>query len=204
MTIGFARRFATYKRANLIFSDLERLRSIGADRIQFVFAGKAHPRDEGGKQLIRDIFEGASKVSDEIPVVFLEDYSMDTGLAMTSGVDIWLNNPIRPMEASGTSGMKAAMNGVPNCSILDGWWPEACEHGVNGWAIGKGEDERDDDRDARAIYDTLEHEVLAAWDDGPEHWNDLMRASIATSARFTGARMISEYLRFYSNFGSSS
>ena len=204
LTIGFARRFATYKRANLIFSDLERLRSIGADRIQFVFAGKAHPRDEGGKQLIRDIFEGASKVSDEIPVVFLEDYSMDTGLAMTSGVDIWLNNPIRPMEASGTSGMKAAMNGVPNCSILDGWWPEACEHGVNGWAIGEGEDERDDDRDARAIYDTLEHEVLPARDDGPEHWNNLMRASIATSARFTGARMISEYLRFYSNFGSSS
>ncbi|MCH2637132.1 MAG: alpha-glucan family phosphorylase [Candidatus Thalassarchaeum sp.] len=204
LTIGFARRFATYKRANLIFSDLERLRSIGADRIQFVFAGKAHPRDEGGKQLIRDIFEGASKVSDEIPVVFLEDYSMDTGLAMTSGVDIWLNNPIRPMEASGTSGMKAAMNGVPNCSILDGWWPEACEHGVNGWGIGKGEDERDDERDAKAVYDTLEHEVLPAWNDGAEHWNDLMRASIATRARFTGSRMISDYLPFYSNFGSSS
>jgi starch phosphorylase len=204
LTIGFARRFATYKRANLVFSDLERLRSIGAGKIQFVFAGKAHPRDEGGKQLIRDIFEGAAQVADEIPVAFLEDYSMDTGLAMTSGVDIWLNNPIRPMEASGTSGMKAAMNGVPNCSILDGWWPEACEHGVNGWGIGEGEENRDDVRDATAVYDTLEHEVLPAWNDGPEHWNDLMRASIATSARFTGARMISDYLRFYSNFGSSS
>ena len=204
LTIGFARRFATYKRANLIFSDLQRLRAIGAGKIQFVFAGKAHPRDEGGKQLIRDIFEGAAQVVDEIPVAFLEDYSMDTGLAMTSGVDIWLNNPIRPMEASGTSGMKAAMNGVPNCSILDGWWPEACEHGVNGWGVGEGEDERDDARDAKAVYDTLEHEVLPAWNDGPEHWNDLMRASIATSARFTGARMISDYLRFYSNFGSSS
>ena len=204
LTIGFARRFATYKRANLVFSDLERLRSLGAGNIQFVFAGKAHPRDEGGKQLIRDIFEGAAQVADEIPVAFLEDYSMDTGLAMTSGVDIWLNNPIRPMEASGTSGMKAAMNGVPNCSILDGWWPEACEHGVNGWGIGEGEDERDDARDAKAVYDTLEHEVLPAWNGGAEHWNDLMRASIATSARFTGARMISDYLRFYSNFGSSS
>jgi starch phosphorylase len=203
LTIGFARRFATYKRANLVFSNLERLRSIGAGKIQFVFAGKAHPRDEGGKQLIRDIFEGAAQLVDEIPVAFLEDYSMDTGLAMTSGVDIWLNNPIRPMEASGTSGMKAAMNGVPNCSILDGWWPEACEHGVNGWGIGEGEDARDDERDAKAVYDTLEHEVLPAWNDGP-HWNDLMRASIATSARFTGARMISDYLRFYSNFGSSS
>jgi glycogen phosphorylase len=204
LTIGFARRFATYKRANLVFSDLDRLREIGAGNIQFVFAGKAHPRDEGGKQLIRDIFEGASQLVDEIPVAFLEDYSMDTGLAMTSGVDIWLNNPIRPMEASGTSGMKAAMNGVPNCSILDGWWPEACEHGVNGWGIGEGEDERDDVRDATAVYDTLEQEVLAAWNDGPEHWNDLMRASIATSARFTGARMISEYLRFYASFDQSS
>ena len=204
LTIGFARRFATYKRANLVFSNLERLREIGAEKIQFVFAGKAHPRDEGGKQLIRDIFEGAAQLVGEIPVAFLEDYSMDTGLAMTSGVDIWLNNPIRPMEASGTSGMKAAMNGVPNCSILDGWWPEACEHGVNGWGIGEGEDDRDDVRDAKAVYDTLEHEVLPAWNDGPEHWNDLMRASIATSARFTGARMISEYLRFYSNFPSSS
>ena len=204
LTIGFARRFATYKRANLVFSDLERLRRIGTGKIQFVFAGKAHPRDEGGKQLIRDIFEGAAQVADEIPVAFLEDYSMDTGLAMTSGVDIWLNNPIRPMEASGTSGMKAAMNGVPNCSILDGWWPEACEHGVNGWGIGEGEDERDDARDAIAVYDTLEHEVLPAWNGRSEHWNDLMRASIATSARFTGARMISDYLRFYANFPSSS
>ena len=86
---------------------------------------------------------------------------------MTSGVDIWLNNPIRPMEASGTSGMKAAMNGVPNCSILDGWWPEACEHGVNGWGIGEGEENRDDVRDATAVYDTLEHEVLPAWNGGP-------------------------------------
>jgi alpha-glucan phosphorylase-like protein len=200
LTIGFARRFATYKRANLVFSDLERLRSIGAGRIQFVFSGKAHPKDEGGKQLIRDIFASAGEVAEDIPVAFIENYDMATGLAMTSGVDIWLNNPIRPLEASGTSGMKAAMNGVPNCSILDGWWPEGCEHGVNGWAIGHSEDERDDARDAENIYNVLEHEVLPLWDEGPERWAKLMRASIATSARFTGARMIADYLHFYDKF----
>ena len=200
LTIGFARRFATYKRANLVFSDLERLRKIGAGKIQFVFAGKAHSRDEGGKQLIRDIFAGAEQISDEIPVAFLEDYSMATGLAITGGVDIWLNNPVRPMEASGTSGMKAAMNGVPNFSILDGWWPEACEHGVNGWAIGKAEDDRDDQRDVDSLYSVLENEVLQAWLVGEERWAHLMRAAIATSARFTGARMISDYVHFYDSF----
>jgi len=200
LTIGFARRFATYKRANLVFSDLERLREIGAGKIQFVFSGKAHPRDEGGKALIKSIFDSAKDLEQDIPVAFLEDYSMATGLAMTGGVDIWLNNPIRPMEASGTSGMKAAMNGVPNCSILDGWWPEGCEHGVNGWAIGKADDERDDVRDAKNVLDVIENEVLPAWDEGDEKWCELMRASIATSARFTGARMISDYLRFYDSF----
>ena len=200
LTIGFARRFATYKRANLVFSNLERLREIGAGRIQFVFAGKAHPRDEGGKALIKSIFASAKDLSEDIPVAFLEDYSMATGLAMTSGVDIWLNNPIRPLEASGTSGMKAAMNGVPNCSILDGWWPEGCEHGVNGWAIGGEDDDSDDERDAKNVLDVLENEVLPAWDEGDEKWCELMRASIATSARFTGARMISDYRRFYDSF----
>ena len=200
LTIGFARRFATYKRANLVFSDLERLREIGAGKIQFVFSGKAHPRDEGGKALIKSIFDSAKDLEQDIPVAFLEDYSMATGLAMTGGVDIWLNNPIRPMEASGTSGMKAAMNGVPNCSILDGWWPEGCEHGVNGWAIGEADDERDDVRDAQNVLDVIENEVLPAWNEGDEKWCELMRASIATSARFTGARMISDYLRFYDSF----
>jgi len=202
LTIGFARRFATYKRANLVFSDLERLRSIGSGNIQFVFSGKAHPKDEGGKQLIRDIFSSASEVDHEIPVAFIENYDMATGLAMTSGVDIWLNNPIRPLEASGTSGMKAAMNGVPNCSILDGWWPEACEHGVNGWQIGQAEDERNDERDAENIYAVLENDVLPVWKEGGARWAKMMRASIATSARFTGARMISDYLHFYNAFSS--
>tara|TARA_B100001113_G_scaffold353408_1_gene357637 strand:- start:595 stop:2244 length:1650 start_codon:yes stop_codon:yes gene_type:complete len=200
LTIGFARRFATYKRANLVFHDLDKLREFGAGKIQFVFSGKAHPRDEGGKQLIRDIYGSAKHISQDIPVAFLENYDMDTGLAITSGVDIWLNNPVRPMEASGTSGMKAAMNGVPNCSILDGWWPEGCQHGVNGWAIGSSEDERDDERDAENIYSVLQNEVLPSWEKGNQIWANIMRASIATSARFTGARMISEYMKFYNSF----
>jgi len=200
LTVGFARRFATYKRANLVFSDIERLRKIAGGEIQFVFSGKAHPKDEGGKQLIRDIYGSAKQIEGEIPVAFLENYDMDTGLAITSGVDIWLNNPIRPLEASGTSGMKAAMNGVPNCSILDGWWPEGCQHGVNGWAVGKSEDNRDDARDADNIYNVLEHDVLPAWRQRGAVWANIMRSSIATSARFTGARMISDYLRFYDSF----
>jgi len=200
LTVGFARRFATYKRANLVFSDIERLRDIAGGEIQFVFSGKAHPRDEGGKQLIRDIYGSAKQIEGEIPVAFLENYDMDTGLAITSGVDIWLNNPIRPLEASGTSGMKAAMNGVPNCSILDGWWPEGCQHGVNGWAIGESEDDRDDERDANNIYEVLEQDVLPAWRQGGTVWANIMRSSIATSARFTGARMITDYLRFYQSF----
>ena len=200
LTIGFARRFATYKRANLVFSDLERLRAIGAGRIQFVFSGKAHPRDEGGKALIRQIFEGAQELRDEIPVVFLQDYSMEIGRAMTGGVDVWLNNPIRPMEASGTSGMKAAMNGVPNLSILDGWWPEACIHGVNGWAIGNSEGERDDERDAKDLYRILEQDVLPVWENNRDRWIRIMLASMVASAGFTGARMIQDYIGFYDGF----
>lgn len=200
LTIGFARRFATYKRANLVFKDLERLRAIGAGKIQFVFSGKAHPRDKGGKQLIRDIFESAHQIADEIPVAFIENYDMHTGLMMTSGVDIWLNNPIRPMEASGTSGMKAAMNGVPNCSILDGWWPEACLHGVNGWAIGNAEDDRNDDRDAENIYNVLQHDVIPLWEQEGDGWAEMMKASIVASAGFTGQRMIQDYLEFYNQF----
>ena len=199
LTIGFARRFATYKRANLIFKNLERLRNIGSNKIQFVFSGKAHPKDIGGKMLIKSIYEGAKKIEDEIPVIFLENYSMETGLIMTAGSDIWLNNPIRPMEASGTSGMKAALNGTPNCSILDGWWPEACIHGKNGWAIGEGEDERDDERDAKNILDVLENEVLPSWEN-KHQWLEIMRQSIYTSIGFTGARMIEDYQKFYDSF----
>jgi len=200
LTIGFARRFATYKRANLVFHDLERLTNIGADKIQFVFSGKAHPRDNGGKDLIRSIFESASNIESSIPVAFLEDYDMQIGLDMTSGVDIWLNNPIRPMEASGTSGMKAAMNGVPNCSILDGWWPEACIHGKNGWAIGSAEDDRNDIRDANNLYNVIENEVLPVWESSIDNWANIMKSSIVASSNFTGNRMIQDYLEFYNKF----
>jgi len=200
LTIGFARRFATYKRANLVFHDLERLTKIGADKIQFVFSGKAHPRDNGGKDLIRSIFESASNIESTIPVAFLEDYDMQIGLDMTSGVDIWLNNPIRPLEASGTSGMKAAMNGVPNCSILDGWWPEACIHGKNGWAIGSAEDDRNDIRDANNLYNVIENEVLPVWESSIDNWANIMKSSIVASSNFTGNRMIQDYLEFYNKF----
>jgi starch phosphorylase len=200
LTIGFARRFATYKRASLVFRDIPRLNMIGSGNVQFVFSGKAHPRDEGGKALIREIFDASGKL-DDIPVAFLEDYSMATGLAMTSGVDIWLNTPVRPMEASGTSGMKAVMNGVPNLSILDGWWPEACRHGINGWGIGDKEDSRDDDRDANALYDLLEDEVLPAWKSNRERWLSIMRSAIIAGSGFTGQRMIREYENIYETFG---
>ena len=200
LTIGFARRFATYKRASLVFRDIPRLNMIGSGNVQFVFSGKAHPRDEGGKALIREIFDASGKL-DDIPVAFLEDYSMATGLAMTSGVDIWLNTPVRPMEASGTSGMKAVMNGVPNLSILDGWWPEACRHGINGWGIGDKEDSRDDDRDANALYDLLEDEVLPAWKSSRKRWLSIMRSAIIAGSGFTGQRMIREYENIYETFG---
>ena len=202
LTIGFARRFASYKRANLIFKNLVRLRNIGSNKIQFVFSGKAHPKDLGGKKLIKSIYDGGRKIQHEIPVVFLENYSMHTGLLMTAGSDVWLNNPIRPMEASGTSGMKAALNGTPNCSILDGWWPEACIHGKNGWAIGAGEDERDDDRDATNILDVLENEILPTWEN-KDLWLEMIRQSIYTSVGFTGTRMMEDYRNFYNSFDTS-
>ena len=199
LTIGFARRFATYKRASLIFRDIERLNSIASGKIQFVFSGKAHPKDEGGKELIKDIFR-SSRNLDDIPLAFLEDYSMATGLAITSGVDVWLNTPVRPMEASGTSGMKAVLNGVPNLSILDGWWPEACKHGINGWAIGNDHDERDDERDANSLYRVLELDVLPSWKDNRKVWVAMMKEAIKAGAGFTGQRMIRQYSEIYDKF----
>ncbi|MFH1755886.1 MAG: alpha-glucan family phosphorylase [Candidatus Latescibacterota bacterium] len=210
LTIGFARRFAPYKRANLLFSNVKRLISICEGKVQFVFAGKAHPNNETGKEIIRSIFTAAKELRGKVNVVFLPNYSMSTGLAMTSGVDVWLNNPVRPLEASGTSGMKASMNGVPNLSILDGWWPEACMHGVNGWSFGDVHEERTDDKDANALYFALEKEILPAWSGGGaacadgscggSGWTDIMRAAIATSARFTAARMVMEYDEIYASF----
>jgi starch phosphorylase len=194
LTVGFARRAASYKRSNLIFHDPHRIGALlEGRRLQLVFAGKAHPDDEIGRQIIGGLVAMAARHPQA--VVFVPDYDMALGRALTRGADVWLNNPIRPLEACGTSGMKAAMNGVLNCSILDGWWPEACEHGVNGWAIGdttSGVPEQDG-RDAAGLYDVLEAEVVPAFADRAR-WLRMMQASIATvEERFSSDRMCKEY-----------
>jgi starch phosphorylase len=198
--IGFARRAAPYKRADLIFSNPERLMSLFAEYgLQLVFAGKAHPRDTHGKQLVTRLVSAARRWPDN--VVFLESYDMELGALLTRGVDVWLNNPRRPMEASGTSGMKAAMNGVPNASILDGWWPEGCRHGETGWQIGDphaGSDsvEAQDAADAEALYGVLECEILPLYRDNPARWAAMMRCSIEMSQwRFSSDRMLEDYFR---------
>ena len=194
LTVGFARRAASYKRSNLIFHDLDRIGALlGGGRLQLVFAGKAHPDDEVGRRIIGDLVAMARRFPRA--VAFVPDYDMALGRALTRGCDVWLNNPIRPLEACGTSGMKAALNGILNCSILDGWWPEACEHGVNGWAIGdttSGMPEQDA-RDAAALYDVLEREVMPAYADRAR-WVGMMQASIGMAQeRFTSDRMCREY-----------
>jgi starch phosphorylase len=155
-----------------------------------VFAGKSHPDDRVGKGIIGRLVRAEREHPGR--VVFLENYDMALGRLLTRGCDVWLNNPIRPLEASGTSGMKAAMNGVLNASILDGWWPEASEHGVNGWAIGTGEP-GDDARDLAALQHVFDHDVLPAWHDRAR-WTTMMRASIDIAVtRFSAARMVREY-----------
>jgi starch phosphorylase len=205
-TIGFARRFATYKRADLLFSRPDRLASLLADPdrpIQVLVAGKAHPADEGGKDLIQLVVDFAREPAAAGRVVFLEDYEMTLARRLVQGVDLWLNTPRRPFEASGTSGMKAALNGVPNCSILDGWWAEAYSPEV-GFAIEAPLDdatEAEQDRaDADALYAVLEEQVLPAYyerDEAglPQRWIALMRESIAElGPRFGTARMVAEYV----------
>ncbi len=199
LLIGFARRAAPYKRATLIFSDPARLEALLAnDRLQLVFAGKAHPADDKGKELIHQLVEASRRWPRN--VVFLENYDMRLGAALTRGCDVWLNNPRRPMEASGTSGMKAAMNGVLNVSILDGWWPEGCRHGETGWKIGEAADHGDvaegDRVDAQALYQVLENEVLPRYEGDRAAWVEMMRASIAMSSwRFSSDRMVEDYFR---------
>ena len=202
LLIGFARRAATYKRADLILGDEKALKKLFDKGVQIVYAGKAHPRDLQGKALIGRVVDAAKKHPHN--VVFLENYDMRLGAMLTRGVDVWLNNPRRPLEASGTSGMKAAMNGVPNLSILDGWWPEGCEHGITGWKIGDADpqddafDEKDiarvDKRDRELLYTTLERDVLPAYVER-HRWIAIMRASIAMSQwRFSSDRMIEDYV----------
>lgn len=199
LTIGFARRAATYKRADLLFTNPERLLEIGADKLQFVYAGKAHPKDSPGKELIHRVVESGKKLGVKIPVIYLEGYNMNLGAMLTSGCDVWLNTPRRPREASGTSGMKAALNGVLNFSILDGWWIEGYVENQTGWAIGPPADMTDmetyDDRkDAEDLYNKLENELIPTYYDNRDKWIDMMRTTIALNTPyFNTHRMLREY-----------
>jgi starch phosphorylase len=206
LTIGFARRFATYKRAALLFSDAERLARLLRDDdrpVQVIFAGKAHPADRPGQAVIRDIFERSQAPQLGGRAFILEDYDMRIARYLVQGVDVWLNNPRRPLEASGTSGMKAAVNGIVNVSVLDGWWDEGWT-GTNGWAIGGREMSADeaaqDAADADDLYRILEQEVTPRWYDRDEEglsrsWIELMRSSIASTIwRFSTTRMLEEYV----------
>jgi len=196
LTLGFARRAATYKRANLLFLDPDRLLKIAeqAGGLQIIYAGKAHPQDVPGKALIRSVIETASKLSsDMLRVVYLENYAWDLGAQLTAGVDVWINTPRRPYEASGTSGMKAALNGVPSLSILDGWWIEGCIEGVTGWAIEDGEN---DAEEAGSLYHKLESAVVPLYLEAPEKWARLMRATLAfNGSYFNTNRMVKQYTR---------
>ena len=206
LTLGFARRFATYKRASLIFSDEERLARILLNEqrpVQIVFAGKAHPADRPGQRVIQDIFTRSRSPKLARRVFVIEDYDIRVGRYLVSGVDIWLNNPRRPLEASGTSGMKAAMNGIINCSVLDGWWDEAYD-GTNGWAIGSRETNPDegaqDWADAQDLYRLLEEEIVPRYYERdknglPRRWLETMKASMATTIwEFSTSRMLQEYV----------
>jgi starch phosphorylase len=196
LTVGFARRAATYKRAHLLFSDIDRLIKISHGRIQFIFAGKAHPEDDQGKDIIRDIVMNANNLYGKVKVIFLENYNMWLGRLITSGVDVWLNTPLRPNEASGTSGMKAALNGVPNLSVLDGWWAEGCDDGINGWAIGEP-NESNDEADANHLFELLEKNVIPLFYEKSERWASMMKASVKTGVKFTAQRMIRDYQKIY-------
>ena len=205
LTLGFARRAATYKRPDLLLRDPERLKSIcaKAGRLQIIYAGKAHPADEAGKEQIQRIFQARKALASDLNIVYLEDYDWDLGALLTAGVDVWVNTPKPPQEASGTSGMKAAANGVPSLSILDGWWIEGCFEGRTGWAIDPGPiaDWQDrTDADMAALYDKLEHVVVPTYYDDRERFIDIMTHAIALNGSFfTTQRMMLEYfLKAYS------
>ena len=195
-TIGFARRAAAYKRADLLFDDVERLKAIASRSgpIQIVYAGKAHPHDEPGKAIIRRIVEAGKSLGEHVVLVYLENYGIELGGLMTSGCDLWLNTPEPPKEASGTSGMKAALNGVPSLSILDGWWVEGHVEGVTGWSIGDAHPDRA--RDANELYDKLETKILPLYYDDCDGYSRVRRYAISINGSFFNTeRMVSEYAR---------
>jgi starch phosphorylase len=200
-TIGFARRAAAYKRADLLFEEIARLRRIHAEAgpIQIIFAGKAHPNDGGAKELIRRVFQARHVLREEIKAAYLVDYDIDIGALMTSGVDLWLNTPEPPLEASGTSGMKAALNGVPSLSVLDGWWVEGCIEGVTGWAIGSADPRSpapaDRARTAGILYDKLDYVILPMFYRERDRFTEIMRHAIAVNGAFFNThRMLQQYI----------
>jgi glycogen phosphorylase len=198
-TVGFARRATGWKRADLLFHDAARLSAIHerAGPFQVVFAGKAHPNDESGKDLIRRLYASIAALRGRIRIVYLENYDMALARRLVAGVDLWLNTPQPPLEASGTSGMKAAVNGVPQLSVLDGWWREGCIEGFTGWAVGDGADARSDAaRDADSLYSKLEMLVLPLYYRDPDRYLDVMRHTIALNGSwFNTERMLDQYLR---------
>jgi len=198
-TLGFARRATGYKRGDLLFTDLERLKQIArqAGPLQLIYAGKAHPRDDGGKAIIRRIFEAAATLAGDVRVVYLENYDMALGQLLCSGVDVWLNTPLRPQEASGTSGMKAALNGVPSFSVLDGWWIEGHIENVTGWSIGEANtSENDSMAESASLYEKLEKLILPLYYKEPDKFAQVMRSAIALNGSFFNTqRMISQYVR---------
>ena len=194
LLIGFARRAATYKRSTLILRDLEWLEpQLAAGRLQIVFSGKAHPEDHDGKGVVSEIVALSRKYPGKI--VFLENYDMGLGRLLTRGCDVWLNTPTRPLEASGTSGMKSAANGILNVSILDGWWDEGCDHGNNGWQFGDAfEGEEADQHDLEALHRVMDNQVLPTYYNDRKRWVAMMRAAITTGeTRFSARRMLSDY-----------
>jgi starch phosphorylase len=200
-TIGFARRAATYKRADLLFTDIARLATIATEHggLQIVYAGKAHPKDEAGKEQIRRIFRARDLLRDKIKIAYLSNYSMEIGQLMTAGVDVWLNTPQPPLEASGTSGMKAAVNGVPSFSVLDGWWIEGCIEGVTGWSIGSPDGRTgvaaDHGADAASLYEKLDQIILPLYQNRRDDYLDLMRHAVALNGSFFNThRMLQQYL----------
>jgi starch phosphorylase len=200
LTIGFARRATAYKRPHLLFSNFERLERIGTGKLQIVFAGKAHPKDEAGKGLIEQIFSFKESLKDKIKMAYLKNYDMEIALRLVSGVDIWLNTPLRPREASGTSGMKAAHNGVLNFSVLDGWWIEGHIEGFTGWSIGPsptetGLIENMDTRDADDLYSKLEYLIIPLFYNDRVAWIRMMQNAIGKNAYYFNChRMMRRYV----------
>ena len=210
LLIGFARRFATYKRADLLLRDMEQMKAMAGDAdrpVQFLFAGKAHPADRPGQDLIRNIFHASNDPDLNGHLLFLENYDIRVGRGMVQGVDVWLNNPKRPLEASGTSGMKVALNGGLNCSVLDGWWCEGYD-ASHGWVIGEassGDEDQQDHEDAESLYRLLREEIAPCYygrdENGlPVEWIQRMKRAIGMlSPRFSTSRMVREYTEQFYN-----